>query len=113
MEKISYEQIIGFLSKHEGETHTYFGWIDVLKELRDQYSPLLAFVNQLRLNGRISNAKLYENYVAWCRENNFSIFNKRAFAKRIPMLLSKSRRDIKPYRSNSERGFYSIGIEKS
>lgn len=48
MEKISYEQIIGFLSKH-----TLVG----LMFLR-QYSPLLAFVNQLRLNGRISKRKL-------------------------------------------------------
>lgn len=113
MEKISYEQIVEVISKHEGEAHTYMGWINILKPLREIRSPLAEFANQLSLNGKVSNAELYEIYTKWCCENNALVLNKTRFAKRIPIVFSKTRRDIKPYRSDSERGFYSVGIDIS
>ena len=77
----------------------------IIEEFKEISNPVIDFIKELELEGRISNKGLYTQYRYWCEDSGHMPSNKNTFAKRAAKAIREYRDDIVTYRTSTERGY--------
>lgn len=79
--------------------------LQITEEFKELSNPIIEFVKELTITGRISNNTLYSQYKYWCEDSGHNPLARNTFAKRISKVIKEYRPDIIAYRTSTERGY--------
>lgn len=79
--------------------------LQITEEFKELSNPIIEFVKELYIEGRISNNRLYAQYKLWCDESGHNPLARNTFTNRIAKVMREYRTDIVPYKTKNERGY--------
>ncbi len=79
--------------------------LQITEEFKELSNPIIEFVKELDIGGRMSNQSLYTEYKRWCEDSGHNPLARNTFVKRISKVIKEYRTDLVAYRVMNERGY--------
>ncbi|MBR4123759.1 MAG: hypothetical protein IKT93_05015, partial [Clostridia bacterium] len=79
--------------------------LQITEEFNELSNPIIEFVKELDIGGRMSNQSLYTEYKRWCEDSGHNPLARNTFVKRIAKVIKEYRTDLVAYRVMNERGY--------